>query len=916
MERKAAFTLLISLVLISLLAAGIYADAKFGKPSIKLFSDKYGPNQPFSGYLNFSLKEVDSEGSLRIELRDGSSIKKDFPLLDLLDENSIPFTCSPESCMSSFKGSAPAQMKRINFDCSSMPCKKSEIGLVVESTSRIGDVVLDTVNFTMRGEALEGSYSTPFLDVGNDGEIDWLYLEPSNNFVAVPNNFDLNNKLGEKVFDGNWEYCQNTTLPAAKRFRFASSSLVDVPQVTFNLRSTHDRFPIQVLASCNATANAACTVNFTVTENDNFLLCALSSSGKIPYYGGGAKKGYFFNRAGDSGVGRQQYDFPLFASYAQFKQLDFTVALDEDEISAITEAMQFYLLDSCDHDAQECVVPLSFNSSTKGSVILENLKIVQSNWPPESNFYTIERKPAKLNTSSFVTIDLTALDLKTPLPSGYPDNFAKDWKIKATIEGESVSANFVIGKVPTVSLKPLTGAVGFPIRFNASASRGTSSVSPITSFEWDFGDGSEPVVTQVAYATYTYTAAGNYTLTLKATDTSGLTGFGTFTIRVGSSVGAVGSIISQRFIDFRSFQRSLPTLAFERNLILEALGMDEQTFSNSLISLNESYKRALFLPQAERDQQLSIILGQLADVSVPSKISDSFSFNAEFVPDVDVANPEYVNALSGEQALSNVDAKNAIALWQQEHVELSFSAKVKSAEFAEGPEPLFSIVKISLSPLTQDVSDYYLIISMPGTILASGGTYTSQELAPGVLGFTISAERDIVLAVDTTEFSEFKAFASPKLSELQFIEDICGDDICDAASGEDSSSCSLDCGRKIPGAAIFITILLSLLAAIVIFFIWRHYARDYKKRLFKSKRDHDSIMSFVEKGLVLKLPPESIKQKLRKAGWAEEQINYAIDEAIRVPEEKAGARESLGGKELSGEKPKKGLFSFGSKKKE
>ena len=66
-------------------------------------------------------------------------------------------------------------------------------------------------------------------------------------------------------------------------------------------------------------------------------------------------------------------------------------------------------------------------------------------------------------------------------------------------------------------------------------------------------------------------------------------------------------------------------------------------------------------------------------------------------------------------------------------------------------------------------------------------------------------------------------------------------------------------------------------------------------------------MSFVEKGLLLKLPSGEIRQKLRKAGWAEEQINYAMSEAAKVPGEKP--------KKTPGEKPKGRLFSFSLKKK-
>lgn len=923
-----ALALVALLIVFSLNVA--YAGVILGKPSLKLFTSAYGPEQPFDGYLNFSLKEVASDSKISFMIDGGSSSTKEFYLLDTLDELDIPYFCSPFSCESTFLESSPSQSKTINFDCSQFPCKKSGVGLLIEG-SRIGSVVIESINFTMRGQAADGSYPTPLLDVGDDGTIDWLYLEPSDNFAAIPNNFDANDKKGEKIFDGAWEYCQNITLPAAKRFRFASSNLVDVPGVAFNLRSAQTRFPIQNLTSCTAAANSACTVNFTVTESKDFLLCVNASAGKIPYYGGGAKRGYFFNK-GDSSVARQQYDFPISASYAKFKQLDFTAGLDEEEINAISDAVQEYLLDSCDHEAEKCVVPLAFNSSTKGSIVLENLKISQSNLPPEPsyNFYSFEKIPAKVNASAAV-IDFSEFELRTPRPSGYPNDFEKKWGLKVQIaDKETPRISFTIERVPSVALKPLAGVAGFPIKFDASGSRALgSSLNKIVEFEWDFGDESEPVVTQDASAVHTYAATGNYTLTLGATDSNGVTGVGTFTVRIGGSSEAVGSIISQRFSAFDSFKRSLPADTFERNLILEALGIDEQSYRQNLTFINETYKIAMTLPAAQRDQNLAMILDELQALELPSRIFDSFTFNSKFVPDVDIVSPEYVTTLSGEQALSGEDVKNAIALWQQENLDLSLSAKVKGAEYVESVEPIFSIIRISLTPLasaSSSVSDYYLILSLPGTILASGGSYEQQELAPGVFGFKISGERELVLAVDTIEFSEIKAFASPKLSELELIGAVCGDDFCDAGAGEDSGTCSLDCGRKIPGTAIFITLLLFLIAAAAIFFIWHRHAHDYKKRLFKSKRDYESIMSFVEKGFVLKLPSEEIRQKLRKAGWADEQINYAMSEAAKSSEEKAKKKQGGGGRaealgvgsqtqSASSEKPKRKFFSFGSKNK-
>ena len=68
------------------------------------------------------------------------------------------------------------------------------------------------------------------------------------------------------------------------------------------------------------------------------------------------------------------------------------------------------------------------------------------------------------------------------------------------------------------------------VTFNA-----TESYDPdgyIVSYTWNFGDGTPSVTTSVPVTNHTYTTFGNYTVTLKVTDNSGLTGEAASTIHV------------------------------------------------------------------------------------------------------------------------------------------------------------------------------------------------------------------------------------------------------------------------------------------------------------------------------------------------------------------------------------------------
>jgi len=77
------------------------------------------------------------------------------------------------------------------------------------------------------------------------------------------------------------------------------------------------------------------------------------------------------------------------------------------------------------------------------------------------------------------------------------------------------------GPTAKLAVSPATGSTPLAVTADASASaRGTV---PISSYSFDFGDGTKIAPQQDAVATHTYTAGGNYTVTVTVTDANGLT---------------------------------------------------------------------------------------------------------------------------------------------------------------------------------------------------------------------------------------------------------------------------------------------------------------------------------------------------------------------------------------------------------
>ncbi|HEY4897040.1 MAG TPA: PKD domain-containing protein [Solirubrobacteraceae bacterium] len=100
-----------------------------------------------------------------------------------------------------------------------------------------------------------------------------------------------------------------------------------------------------------------------------------------------------------------------------------------------------------------------------------------------------------------------------------------EFKVKETIQTDNLNNPELVqektivvkSSVPIAKFTTENVTVGQPSEFNAKASTG-SEKSAVTSYKWDFGDGSTPVVTSEPTISHTYAAAGEYTVKLIVED--------------------------------------------------------------------------------------------------------------------------------------------------------------------------------------------------------------------------------------------------------------------------------------------------------------------------------------------------------------------------------------------------------------
>jgi YVTN family beta-propeller protein len=132
-----------------------------------------------------------------------------------------------------------------------------------------------------------------------------------------------------------------------------------------------------------------------------------------------------------------------------------------------------------------------------------------------------------------------------------PDNIVTPINTATNAAGTSVTVGtnparitFTPDQAPVARLSVTPAVAGQPTSFDASAS--TVAVGTITSYAWNFGDGSL-ATTSTPTTTHTYTTPGPYTATVTETDSAGTSTTQVFTGQTMSNNGGPSAVASESF---------------------------------------------------------------------------------------------------------------------------------------------------------------------------------------------------------------------------------------------------------------------------------------------------------------------------------------------------------------------------------
>jgi len=842
--------LLVVLVIFSV--STVSAKVIEGKNPFNLASSQYGPGQIIEGQLNISLQN-ESNDFIKATI---SSKQFKMLLSDFLNAQpeTVEFTCNPASCQSYYNETSSS--KSVALDFAEMGSRL--IGLNIQKFKPECEISIFSLSFNMTGSG----NPLPSIDVGNDGITEWEYLEPSDTFAGLETNYDITSDNRTNTLTLGWGFCEKIKFVPSSKFRFKAKATT-AENLTIGVYDSS----WESIGECYAAPNEKCELVFTNRDVQDYYVCVSADGGEIYSYSGpGNKNKGFIYKIGEKSATLLNRDLPIDAESAGYKAFDYTLEFNEINIPDIFSAAQAYI-EKCPLNSTSCVIPINISSGFAGSLTLDSLVLKHTCWSDLNIFSQITEEKAKIN------MNLTTLQI-SPLNASTEYGKYGASSIKISIGRYSASQPFEIAKVPIISsINPPTAIAGAYTNFSVTAYSPKNNT--ITRYEWDFGDGS-PDSSDVPSISHKYVSIGNFTLIVKAIDSEGLSGIGTFKITTAEPLIVIQQSLRSKKAAIGNFSKQLSALPlWYKDLFTSKFSVPEL---NTIITNYEE--------EFETATDLVAFKEELDSFVVPEKIEDTL-FVQESIPIIraEDINPLYVEKIGGgtyNSELAN-ETKTAIKSWQA-NAGIRISGTVRTVKKNIGEEDIATVITIKLAP-SEKLNNVFLIIQLPSGVSFNKTRFSSsygQKDLSGAIGieFNELISQEINLAMPgKQDINLLTAYASPSLDSLTIItaeETKCGNKACDA--GENSENCPSDC-PPITKAIIWI-VLIVLGAAAGVWAIWKFYAIIYEKmqetKLFKNKADLVSITTFIVNAKMKGTEEKEIREKLEKAGWNSEQIEFAF----------------------------------------
>jgi len=829
-----------------------------GNPFFNLSQETFGKGQILDGALNFSLSNEHSNTIVNARIP-SFDINVNATLLKFLQDAGASFNCFPEDCNITYNAVNQSAEKTANLNVN-----EKYFGFQIYGN----DVDILNLSFKLSGRSSSQAIcgDSPLkIDLLDDNAIDFEYKEAEDWCSSFKSSecFDTNIASEESILT-SVPYCERIKLKKTGRIEAAS-------QIKLNSGDASDNEIMFFVSDMNGNIKGKCGVEYFDSSSYDMTSCVIDAEDfyidKEDYYyvcvNTSSASEYFIKKesqpevCGFYGNPPKNFlaDYAIYAREAKFAPFSDEAVFDNETFlgADLKNYVQNYIDNKYNKNcSQGCVIPLRIISLAGQNLTLDDLylKFQTQSGPTSSNlFYDLNINYSTINMT-MQPLSLTALNITLP------ESSTKGiYKIYAGIGSINGDLNFKIDEVPEVlSLVPTTVVPNTMTRFIVSAS--VPANRNISEYIWEWGDGTSDITTSQA-ASHTY-YIGTYTLNVKVKDNIGLVGSKNFIITSNLTKEQLAETIDAMLLKIDSFNLQYSGL---ESWYVDLFDLNITSMNNTLIGLKSQVDSA-------QTEELVSIKQQADDINMPISVNDSLIvLESAYIPDTEKIEPSYIGAYN---ETLKAEYQSAIALWQQDNLDMKVSEIVRTVVQKTGSQDV-SLIKIKIEP-KQTLSNAYLIIRTPEGVgvenikIKNAGDFdVSEEENALKFSFTELDEQEIEIAVKGRyDLGEIAIFASPNIDEL------------------DINQQPIPEKRKVPyGLAVFFAVLIIIAVLVVLWLIWRNYASNVNKNLFKNSMDLYVLTNYISGSLAKGIPKSKIHEQLIKAKWTKQQIKYAwkkIDE--------------------------------------
>ena len=864
---KYLIILLAVLLLLPLLAAEFTKGYPAGE--LELY---YGRGENIRGWINISFDEEPSDSLLSI-------FNNNITLFEFLENTNVDYNCTPNpvNCGTVRTAVNGGTSKTLSLNAG----QSSVIGLKVQGNLSGTDGVTD-ISFRISSDATSSCYQPLKLDFGDDNEVDWQFLNSIDDFPPCTKSrgcFDLDADLQDYIISTT-QYCEKLTLPALPRFRVGGGFIAGTGSPQFEM-IVHDDEMVEI-SSCfipifTTDGDKSCIVELNLTEQTDVFICLYSefeTDYKIQGESEDPKCGFYGSDSTDLTT-----DYNIFAEGGKYAPVG-SFTIDEDRfidydgeslIEFLNEYLEQVYHDDCSYG---CVIPIRFTSGKNQEVVLSNLDFdydTRSGGLSENKFYNVQEQDSEIN-SDLIKINLEYANLPVPDSVG-------DYNAVLRLDGEKIVERRidVSEGLQVIDVIPHEAPVLVSTIFLAIINETGGDIT----YYWDFGDGSTDITTTKGVE-HTYEDFGDYDLVLRVVKGDRES---SKTIRI-TAISPKDSI--QKTIE--KYEQDIIKVKGQVNRFSEWMKSDANTRLN-LESLenqvNAIETRFDDIKNTSDDIGHAQIMEDLIDLKVPYNVEVGQSIpSGDFIMSKSQLDPSVLEELgAGDNDRSKDEFFNGINSWLSGNMDISVEAKTYNVYYRDGTEDtLFTHFKFFINPKF-DVSSFYFMASGNPLQIKYRDTETNEVtgVAKGKIYYDMlegDSKTIEFLHPDKVNLLNMPVYVSPDFRVL-------GDPLeprdpgtgcnangkCETERGENPTNCRSDCKPIVWTIILLVGLLFGAFVIYIVLQEW--YKRHYESHLFRNKNQLWNLINFISISSNQGLKKDQIFEKLKKAGWSGEQLNYA-----------------------------------------